>query len=47
MFRESFNVAGAIPKVVSKLEDDDSDVRIAAVVTLGEFTTHGPFLEAV
>lgn len=41
MFRESFNISGAIPKVVSKLEDDDSDVRAAAVAALQAFTTHG------
>lgn len=45
MFRE--DIAGAIPKLVSKLEDNDSDVREAAIEGLEAFTIHGWSFESV
>lgn len=40
-FRESLNTTGIIPRIVSKLEDDDEDVCIAADAALKAFNAHG------
>ncbi|KAF8185997.1 armadillo-type protein [Pholiota molesta] len=39
VFRETLNIEGIIPKLVDKLEDDDSDVRTAAAAALRAFST--------